>query len=90
MDILVLVFPEKTRRILEGINSLILTFFFAMVTWQIAKYATILRETGEITETLRIIYYPFTYAVALGSAALCLVFLSELLRSLLGEEKEPK
>ena len=90
VDILVLAFSEKTRRILNGINCFVLTIFFALVTWQVAKYATILLVTGEITETLRIIYYPFTYAVALGCAALSLVFLSELLRSLLGEEKETK
>jgi hypothetical protein len=64
--------------------------FFAIVSWQIAKYATTLVKTGEITETLRIVYYPFTYGVALGCAVLSLVFLSDLLGSLFrkaGDEK---
>jgi len=90
VDILVLAFPDKIRRILNGLNSFILMVFFAMITWQIAKYATILRETGELTETLMIIYYPFTYAVALGCAALSLVFLSELLKFFIDQEKETK
>jgi len=37
-----------------------------------------LRTSGEVTETLRIIYYPFTYGVALGCFLLSLVLLVEL------------
>lgn len=82
VDIVVLGFSKKTQRILNGINCFICMMFFAIVTWQIAKYATTLMKTGEITETLRIIYYPFTYGVALGCAALSLVFLTDLLISI--------
>jgi len=85
VDVLVVRFSKKTRRILGGVNSLICMIFFAMVTWQIAKYATTLWETGEVTETLRIIYYPFTYGVALGCATLSLVFLTEFLKSVFQE-----
>lgn len=89
VDVMVLRFSERTRRILNVINSLICTVFFALVTWQIAKYATTLWKTGEVTETLRIIYYPFTYGVALGCALLSLVFLTDFLKSFLqkGDEK---
>ena len=89
VDVMVLRFSERTRRILNVINSLICTVFFALVTWQIAKYGTTLWKTGEVTETLRIIYYPFTYGVALGCALLSLVFLTDFLKSFLqkGDEK---
>jgi hypothetical protein len=59
--------------------------FFALVSWQIAKYATTLWKTGELTETLRIVYYPFTYGVAFGCATLSLVFLTDLLKSVFYE-----
>lgn len=89
VDVIVLRFSERTRGILNGINSLICTVFFALVTWQIARYAKTLWRTGEVTETLRIIYFPFTYAVALGCALLSLVFLTDFLRSFFqkGDEK---
>jgi TRAP-type C4-dicarboxylate transport system permease small subunit len=79
VDILVQRFSKRTRMILNGLNAFICTIFFAMVSWQIAKHATTLWETGEVTETLRIIYYPFTYGVALGCALLSLVCLTQLL-----------
>ena len=87
VDILVLRFSKKTQRILNSVNYFICMVFFAIVSWQVAKYATTLYRTGEVTETLRVIYYPFTYGVALGCALLSLVFLTDLLKSFL-EEKE--
>lgn len=88
VDVLVLRFSKKTQRILNGINHLICMVFFALVSWQIAKYATTLWKTGEVTETLRIVYYPFTYGVAFGCATLSLVFLTDLLKSVFYEGSE--
>ena len=88
VDILILGFPPKVKRALDALNSIICLFFFSIVSWQIAKYATNLWRTGEVTETLRIIYYPFTYAVALGCAVLALVFLIGFLKSVFGKEDE--
>jgi TRAP-type C4-dicarboxylate transport system permease small subunit len=86
IDIVVTQFPENVQRILNGINYLICTAFFSIAGWQIAKWAETLRKTGEITETLRIIFYPFTYCVALGCFVLALVLLVDLLRVLIKGE----
>ncbi len=51
--------------------------------------AATLRATGELTETLRIIYYPFTYAVAVGCVVLALVLVTDFLQ-LAGPGKEVK
>jgi TRAP-type C4-dicarboxylate transport system permease small subunit len=80
VDILVLRFSERSRKFLNGINCLVCMVFFAIVGWRIALYATTLWKTGEITETLRIIYYPFTYGVSLGCFVLSLVLLVDLLK----------
>jgi TRAP-type C4-dicarboxylate transport system permease small subunit len=79
VDILFHAFPQPVRRGLECFNCLVCAGFFGLVAWQIAGWATTLRQTGEVTETLRIIYYPFTYAVALGFGVLAFVFLADLL-----------
>ena len=81
VDILVLRFSGKAQQALNGVNSLICMILFMIVTWQIAKYATKLLKTGELTETLEMIYYPFTYGAALGCAFLCLAFLVDFLKS---------
>lgn len=90
VDVLVTRFSKKTRSILNGINCIICTGFFAIVSWQIARYATTLWRTGEVTETLRIIYYPFTYAVALGCTVLALVFLADFLKIFFSKKEDEK
>jgi TRAP-type C4-dicarboxylate transport system permease small subunit len=87
VDILVLRFSRGTQRIINAINNLICMLFFAIVAWRIAQYATTLWRTGEVTETLRIVYYPFTYSVALGCAVLALVCLTDFLKALIPERK---
>jgi len=90
VDIVVLGFSKRTQKILNGINCFICMVFFAVVSWRITGYASTLLKTGEITETLRIVYYPFTYGVALGCAVLSLVFLTELLESFYPKGEDEK
>jgi len=89
VDILVNNFSIKTRKVVNMINHAVCFFFFSAVAWQIAIKATTLMNTGEITETLRIVYYPFTYGVAFGCAILTLVLFTDLVRSFM-QEKEDK
>jgi len=86
IDIVVNQFSEKAQGILNGINYSICMIFFAIAGWQISKWATTLWKTGEVTETLRIIFYPFTYGVAFGCIILALVFLVDLLKVLIQEK----
>lgn len=86
VDVLSQRFSPGMQRVLGGVNALMGTVFFALVTWRIAAYATVLRKSGEVTETLRIPYYPFTYGVALGCGVLSLIFLVEFVRSFHLEE----
>ena len=88
VDILVRRFSRRTRRILNSLNYFICMIFFALVSRQVAGYATTLKETGEVTETLRIIYHPFTYGVALGCAILSLVFLTDFLKTVFKKQED--
>lgn len=90
VDILTGAFPPKAKKILSFINNFICMAFFSVASWQIAKLATNLMNTGEVTETLRIIYYPFCYGVALGCATLSLVLLIELVKTFFPEGENLK
>lgn len=82
VSVLVDRFPPRVRGVLEGVNDLVCTLFFALVAWQVADKAATLWRTGEVTETLRFPYYPFTAGVALGFAMLAAVTLTDLIRRL--------
>lgn len=81
VDVLVNRFSGKTQRLTRIINDLICFVFFSIAAWQISIKATTLWRTGEVTETLRIIYYPFTYAVAAGCALLSLVLILDMAKT---------
>jgi TRAP-type C4-dicarboxylate transport system permease small subunit len=80
VDILVNRFSRRTQTILNGINTLVCMLFFAVAGWQLTRWASTVWRTGEVTETLRIIYHPFVYAVALGCFLLALSLLVEFLK----------
>ena len=88
VDVLINTFSKTTRKVIDVVNQSICFFFFCVAAWQIAIKATTLMNTGEVTETLRIIYYPFTYGVAFGCAVLSLVLLVDLAKSFYPEEED--
>ena len=71
-------FPEKVKKVARVINSLVCIFFFSLVSWQLVKKALILKNVHEVSETLRIAYYPFILIFSFGVAVLVLVFIYEL------------
>ena len=88
VDVLILTFSRKKRRFLNILNSLLGAVFIGLCAWQLIGTGATISRTGEVTETLRIIYHPFVYAVALGFAVLALVFVSDLLRALQGKKED--
>jgi TRAP-type C4-dicarboxylate transport system permease small subunit len=82
VDILIQKFSKRTQQVLLGMNATLGAIFFGLAGWQLIKWGTTLRVTGEVTETLRIIYYPVVYAVALGCFAMALTLVTECIQAL--------
>lgn len=87
VDVLVNTYRPFLKKTVALINHGVCALFFSVAAWQVVKKAMILKNTGELSETLRIIYYPFTLAVALGCFVLALSLLTDLL-SLLWPQKD--
>lgn len=90
VDVVFQLFPRRVQRILLGVNNAICTVFFLMAAWRLARWSTVLWKTGELTETLRIVFYPFSYAVALGCAVLALVCFTDFMKSLFPDKESAK
>jgi TRAP-type C4-dicarboxylate transport system permease small subunit len=80
VDILVKRFPGRIQTVLNGVNYFVCMLFFGIAGWQIARWAATIRNTGEVTETLRIIYHPFVYGVAFGCFLIALVLLVDFVK----------
>ncbi len=88
VDTLVRKFPESVKRWLSVFNGAVCMVFFGTVSWQVVKRAMTMMNTGEVSETLRIIYYPFTFCVAVGCGTLGFVLLIEVIRGIQGRKEE--
>jgi hypothetical protein len=62
--------------------------FFVLVAWQSGVYATAIWKRGETSETLRIVYHPFVYIVALCCLLLAFVLFIDFLKSLRPQKGE--
>ena len=82
VDVLINTFSAKTKKAVRVAGDIICMAFFVIVTWQLIVKGNTLWRTGELTETLKIIYYPFIYAVAFGCAVLTFVCFGDFLKAL--------
>ncbi|MFH0787734.1 MAG: TRAP transporter small permease [Pseudomonadota bacterium] len=87
VDILTERFSKQTNRFLDTINYLVTMIFFAIIAWQIVVWGNKLVAANEVSETLKIIYYPFVFSVALGFAVFSLTLLTDFLQTLLGRKE---
>ena len=78
VDILSEKFPAPVKRVLDRVSYALILVFFSIVSWQTFVYGKRLLVTGEMSETLRISYYPFVFIVGLGFAVLALTVLLDL------------
>lgn len=74
-------FGPRLRALVELLTSLLSLGLFGAVAWFVARYGLTLQETGSLSETLRVIVYPWVYVVALGCAGLALALLVDCVRA---------
>jgi TRAP-type C4-dicarboxylate transport system permease small subunit len=86
VDILTEKFPKRINRVLDGINYFITTIFFAIVSWQVFVWGMKISKSGEVSETLKIVFHPFIYSVAFGFAVFSLTLIIDFLKNLKNKE----
>lgn len=81
VELLVDHLPKRFQVFINAINALIGVALFSLITWQSFIYAGDLRGSGEVSLTLQVPTYPFVYGISLGCGLLCLVLLTDAVRS---------
>jgi len=82
VDILFRRLPERFRFFMKMTGDLSCMLFFCLICYSLLRLAWNMLGSGEVSETLRIPYYPFILAVAVGFAGLCLNLFLDFLHSL--------
>jgi TRAP-type C4-dicarboxylate transport system permease small subunit len=86
VDILTAKFPKRVNRVLDGINYFITMIFFAIISWQVLVWGMKISRSGEVSETLKIVFHPFIYSVSFGFAVFSLTLIIDFLKSFKSKE----
>jgi len=86
VDILTEKFPKRVNRVLDGVNYLVTTVFFAIVSWQVFVWGMKISRSGEVSETLKIIFHPFIFSVSFGFAVFSLTLIVDFIKNLRTKE----
>jgi len=86
VDILTAKFPKRVNKILDRINYFVTTIFFIIVSWQVFVWGMKISKSGEVSETIKIIFHPFVYSVSLGFAVFSLTLILDFMKNFQGKE----
>ena len=86
VGILLARFPSWFRRLADAATNALSCGFFLLAGVETWKWAGFLLQTGEVSETLQIIYHPFVFAAAAGCLALAFVLAVDTLKVLTSEK----
>jgi len=75
VSIFVRLLSERIQAVFQMVTSSLGFILFALISWRSVLYALQLRQSGEVSMTLELPYYPFVYGVAFASFAVCLVLI---------------
>ncbi len=72
--------PRVPRIVLGMVTRLMVLGLFAVIGWNLLRYALTLRAAGEVTPTLRVPFYPVVIGVAVACCVECLVMVADIVR----------
>ncbi len=82
IDILTNHYNAHWRRRAKAFSYFISALFFAMASWQTTIWGLNIWHSGERSETLRIIYFPFIFVVSIGLGLLAFTLFLDFLQNL--------
>lgn len=74
--------PAAAQKVIGVIINLIGLLLFMLIVWRLSIFGLSFFSTKEATATIYIPVYPFIFALALACVPVCLIFLSNLLKSI--------
>jgi len=87
VDILSDKFPRNVQAGIDKVADLVIMIFFGIVCWQISAWGMTIVHSNEVSETLKIPFHPFVFAVSAGFAMLSFTALADFLKKLFVEEE---
>ena len=82
VDFLVFKLRGRPRAVIVSMGNLISLGVFALIVWRSITYGVYWWHIGEVSQTVKIPFWPFACVIAIGAMQICLVLLVGLIKSL--------
>ncbi|MFD1708945.1 TRAP transporter small permease [Siminovitchia sediminis] len=77
IDLLIVKFPPALHKLTHSLVNVLSILFFIMAGWQISLYGISLKQSGVVSETMQISFYPLVILCSLGFFSLVLAIVKE-------------
>jgi TRAP-type C4-dicarboxylate transport system permease small subunit len=85
VDVLIAKFSRRVRNAFNVVTRVVVIGLFAVIGWNLIKYGTDLRKSGEVSLTLQVPFYPVAYGLAVCCFVQCLVMACAVVKIFGGE-----
>src|SRR5512139_3689256 len=85
VDFFVLKFSKKMRDGFNIATRCVVIFLFFLIAWNLVRYGMDLQNSGEVSPTLRMPFYPIAYGVAVSCFIQCLVVICDIVKIIGGK-----
>jgi TRAP-type C4-dicarboxylate transport system permease small subunit len=80
VDFFVLRFSKRAQNIFNLTTRVLVFCVFVLIGWNLYKYGVGLDISGEVSDTLRVPFYPVAYGLAVACVAECLVIVADIIK----------
>lgn len=80
--------PAGMQKVIDLVVNIPAAAFLIVVAYNLYLYGATIAETGEVSPTTQMIFYPFIYMVAFGFFVLALAVLLNLIKQFTGGERQ--
>jgi TRAP-type C4-dicarboxylate transport system permease small subunit len=81
VSLLVRLLPPRVQAAVGWLTETLSLAFFSLLVWRALVYANHLIDSGEVSLTLQLPFYPFVWGIGLGAFAVCLALVVEIIRN---------
>ena len=83
VEFFVVLLPRRAQGLIDSVVQLLCLGLFVLIVWRLFSHGYHLQTGGEQTPTIQVPIAPFSYAAALATVPVCLVFAQRLLSSII-------
>ena len=85
VDFFILKFSKKVQDLFNLVTRCIVFVLFVLIGWNLLKYGMGLQESGEVSLTLQMPFYPVAYGLGVSCFVECLVMVCDVVKIFRGE-----